>query len=597
MAGPAMLEAAEWTLRFDDSSWNDNVAFDHTTLRYKSVRLLNCYAPANLVHICSGGSTTYINDPSKKLAIRFTAQASKNVNTLGLNPSYPSNPPLLRVGIQESVNGVPDGNYLGSGTWLPGGDEVWGFITVTPEIQLTEGKEYWVVVEYDSGTCDATHYVRLYASLALSPFGNDNSPLPYNEGYDKNVNDRFTTTIKYFNGSQWLPEPNNRLLGTFILSFTDGTHAGTAYQHTYFSPNPGLEGGEILVIHNQNKTINQIGSPWNIWDDLKYTYKPNAPILFKIRQNDQNGPVLRSGVFLNPENAGYKRQWYYVPIAPPLTLVKDAQYFASFSSQNTDSNGSWQSDAPNAMHQSEAGVPLEPWKSCTFDTDASYFRRIEKTSSGTSVKNDRNRDLSFTLKLKDVFTGNFHSVAKDSEAAGAIGEVWKAIQFDGDLPAGTTAGIFVNVSFDNAIWSDWIPVMENSAANRIYELPEVCRQRFAQWKITLNTTAVSESPDIRSVTFMTGSKSLRNAPKVAKVFPNPYTYHANNPGRIVFADLPLRAVIRIYTLAGNCVATIQHASVEGGFNVWDVSRVSSGVYLYTIDSTDRKESGKLSIIK
>ncbi|MDZ7391766.1 MAG: hypothetical protein ONB25_02550 [candidate division KSB1 bacterium] len=115
------------------------------------------------------------------------------------------------------------------------------------------------------------------------------------------------------------------------------------------------------------------------------------------------------------------------------------------------------------------------------------------------------------------------------------------------------------------------------------------------------------------------------------VYPNPYRGGAVWDGRgerqrlIWFANLPLQAVIRIYTLAGDLVDEIHHdgrhyagedvarltavgggkeVKFPGGMHAWDLitrndQAIASGLYLYTVEdkSTGQIYTGKFLVIK
>lgn len=113
------------------------------------------------------------------------------------------------------------------------------------------------------------------------------------------------------------------------------------------------------------------------------------------------------------------------------------------------------------------------------------------------------------------------------------------------------------------------------------------------------------------------------------VYPNPYRVNAAWDGgtsftrKIVFFNLPEKAQVRIYTLAGELVATLNHDAntytgdtrwfnnfssenriLPGGEHAWDLlsesnQNLATGLYLYTVyDKTDGKvQRGKFAIIK
>jgi hypothetical protein len=103
------------------------------------------------------------------------------------------------------------------------------------------------------------------------------------------------------------------------------------------------------------------------------------------------------------------------------------------------------------------------------------------------------------------------------------------------------------------------------------------------------------------------------------VYPNPYRIDAgysaklyeeggNYGRRIRFVNLPPRCTIRIYTLDGDLVQTVEHDrdenALDATYDEWDlISRntqaVVSGIYLFSVEDRDTGENqvGKFVIIK
>jgi hypothetical protein len=113
------------------------------------------------------------------------------------------------------------------------------------------------------------------------------------------------------------------------------------------------------------------------------------------------------------------------------------------------------------------------------------------------------------------------------------------------------------------------------------------------------------------------------------VYPNPYRVNAawdgNSPfsRKLVFYNLPSRAQVRVYTLAGEIVATLNHEAalytgnsrwfrdfggsnrlMSGGEHAWDLlsaanQNLTTGLYLYTVRDLDSGniQRGRFAIIK
>lgn len=130
-------------------------------------------------------------------------------------------------------------------------------------------------------------------------------------------------------------------------------------------------------------------------------------------------------------------------------------------------------------------------------------------------------------------------------------------------------------------------------------------------------TAVNENFDSDSEDFEVG------------VYPNPYRINAAWDGatpftrKIIFYNLPQRAEVRVYTLAGEIVAEMQHDAdtysgdirwfddysgdnriMSGGEHAWDLlseanQNLATGLYIYTVYDLDsgHVQKGKFAIIK
>ncbi len=82
------------------------------------------------------------------------------------------------------------------------------------------------------------------------------------------------------------------------------------------------------------------------------------------------------------------------------------------------------------------------------------------------------------------------------------------------------------------------------------------------------------------------------------VYPNPYLKDLGSNPIIMFSNLPRKATIRIYTMDGKLVTVLKPQAVAaGGSRAWDISEISSGVYLFAVVSEEKKQTGKISIIK
>ncbi|MFH2040785.1 MAG: T9SS type A sorting domain-containing protein, partial [Chloroflexota bacterium] len=74
--------------------------------------------------------------------------------------------------------------------------------------------------------------------------------------------------------------------------------------------------------------------------------------------------------------------------------------------------------------------------------------------------------------------------------------------------------------------------------------------------------------------------------------------------RIQFINLPVQCQIKIYTLAGDFVFSIDHDDANKGYEDWNLTSnvgqaVASGIYLYSVEDkiNGKVQIGKFVIIK
>lgn len=93
-----------------------------------------------------------------------------------------------------------------------------------------------------------------------------------------------------------------------------------------------------------------------------------------------------------------------------------------------------------------------------------------------------------------------------------------------------------------------------------------------------------------------------------KVVPNPYIVRNNwepsgDYSRIAFTHLPDKCTIRIYTLSGDHLRTLEHDSPElDGNENWDLltknnQKIASGVYIYHVKSPYGEKIGKFAVVR
>ncbi len=146
---------------------------------------------------------------------------------------------------------------------------------------------------------------------------------------------------------------------------------------------------------------------------------------------------------------------------------------------------------------------------------------------------------------------------------------------------------------------------------------------FSKPDTVLNFPAQETSQRANALAVLPGTKAPDKVGEVA-VVPNPYRgdidYNDMDPQwekpdptrqrwleqdrRIQFINLPPRCIIKIYTLSGRLVETIEHSDPNQGFEDWNLTSnvnqaVASGIYLFTVKNqeTGNTQTGKFVIIK
>jgi hypothetical protein len=91
-----------------------------------------------------------------------------------------------------------------------------------------------------------------------------------------------------------------------------------------------------------------------------------------------------------------------------------------------------------------------------------------------------------------------------------------------------------------------------------------------------------------------------------RVVPNPYrgTESWDQPGQheLHFVGLPAQSTIKIFTVSGDLVRTLQHSDAVRDFERWDLKSeyqedVASGIYIYRIESGSFEFQSKLIVIR
>lgn len=99
------------------------------------------------------------------------------------------------------------------------------------------------------------------------------------------------------------------------------------------------------------------------------------------------------------------------------------------------------------------------------------------------------------------------------------------------------------------------------------------------------------------------SSRKNSAPKLvylANAYAYPVPFRPNfdpTHTKITFTGLPSPSTIKIYTVTGEHVATIEETDYDGVNNSWDPYSAASGMYIYIIEYGSEIKKGQLLIVK
>ena len=155
-----------------------------------------------------------------------------------------------------------------------------------------------------------------------------------------------------------------------------------------------------------------------------------------------------------------------------------------------------------------------------------------------------------------VINGTLTSISKDSETIGSASDLWKQISFTGTVDATKTVNIEVDASDDDSNWMGWTTVQNSASSSTTYNIPSTHQKRYGKYRLILNTTDVSQTPEIQSVVFIAGNVAP-NVPVLVSPSDGTYTldntptlsanYSDNNSGDTGTTNY------RIATSASNCL--------------------------------------------
>lgn len=202
--------------------------------------------------------------------------------------------------------------------------------------------------------------------------------------------------------------------------------------------------------------------------------------------------------------------------------------------------------------------------------------------------------------------GTLISIVKDAESLGSIADIWKQISLNIAIPTNTNVNVYIRTSFDNGAsdpWTDWTLIQANATSGITYDLPVKNRERYGQWKLELETSDASLTPEIQSVSFISGSITDTKEGKKISVGPNPFTPGYPPYDKVVFVvDNPgnKNVTLQMYNLESRLVFKRDFSPTETIY--WDGRNSSGrnlqdGIYIYQVKIGSKAYNGKVVLAR
>ncbi len=512
----------------------------------------------------------YVGDNStyKKIALRIVFDQSYRITHLGYwTYTYLDNTPHAdySVYLVSDLNGSPNlADILTSNISYDVRDNSFstGGASRTevpvPAYTVQANRPYWIVFNQHNSALNPT----------VSPFGLGQPPL---DNFD------FSYTTKYWDGTQWL---DTGFYGCIWVKTESGLIYGqlkirrdlfayVGYDSQYNTSR--CAGQEVFVQPGEY-----------ILDSLEVWLNNHPPSgqdkLYLTIQNLDNGTTIWSGSTFSPEDipSSGRATYNFSDPKPVISVASKTKIRYSFSSSGTTS-GSYDFNA------------LEFYDSVhSWDGENSYATSTDSVGSWRPNP------------LKDL---QAHLIAHNGSN-------------NPPLPTDTTAPTITITSPTNGttFTNPGIAVSGTATDNLGLSTVEI-KVGDGNWQSATGTTSWS-----KAVTLATGINTIYarttdtsgntketslivnyNPPfpatldKKISVYPNPYIKGKSSGEKITFANLPSEVTILVYSLNGELVAELPSDFADKV--EWNISNISSGIYLYAITSNKGISKGKLSIVK
>ncbi len=440
----------------------------------------------NRFSVFGTSQTDALDNSSKKVSFRFTAQNTKEVRALRIyiSSTHQNQTPTYRYGLQSDNNGSPSGNWLGGNNEgykdFQTNNTGWHELNLNENVSITAGNIYHLVIEHNSGQINAG---RSIIFRTLNPL---NLVVPLTSADDLNLMIRWTSN----GGANWSDVNNTPV---YILLFTDSNPEaeGNPYHEARDKDVYGnFYKGEIFTYKEGTEFFNRMA----IYVKKSVGAQPQDDLYLVIEDMTTN-TILFNEIFVTRTDITMDYQLHEISLDPKIAFIEGRQYRFYLKSPGTAHNRSYHIEHAENLDRSP-------------DNDINYLgldaRYTESNNAGTNWNVFNNQDTMFRLSAI-AETGYFPSGQYISSTFDAGDEVSFNRIFWTELidPGVTNVEFQIATNTDNATWNFVGP--DGTEATRFTNpdgeaIPlSHSLGRYIKYKIYLTTLENSKTPVVYDV--------------------------------------------------------------------------------------------------
>lgn len=284
------------------------------------------------------GSTYYeLNHADRKIDFRFTAQESNTVDKLWVSLQDVETPPNYTIGLQGDDSGLPDESWLGkldTDSWTAFDIN----IKDIPDVALTQGTVYHLVIQYKNGTIGGSNYIE-----AIYDSGFDQR-YPYNYTSDTNLNVLIDTGVGWWSSQTKDPRFNleytpSGFRGVWTSAQWNDIVNGSNYYGEDFTPE------NTITVSGVELQLKKVNSP--------------STLYVVIYNKTDSSLVLNETV---TTTIGTEYSWESHVFSSPQVLLSTANYQVFLQSPDSDSSNYYVLRS-SASGSGEGGLTAITWQS------------------------------------------------------------------------------------------------------------------------------------------------------------------------------------------------------------------------------------------